>query len=356
MKSKVFFVPVTNDEVVSEVAKKLERLIAAGRVFDALARDATVAVKLHFGEQGNTGFVNPAYLAIVVKELKKQGARPFVSDTNTLYKGKRTNSKDHLALAYEHGFTPEAIGAEVIIPDDTRPENIREIRRTGTYVKLARIAGVFHDADAIVGVAHFKGHIMTGFGGALKNVGMGCATRSGKLFQHGDIAPFVVERRCKGCKACSLVCPAQAIVFKDEKAVIDPAKCIGCASCIAACTCAAIDVKWEAGGDLIQQKMVEYAAAVLANKKGKAVFLNFCTKITAECDCLAKDDPRIAPDVGILASVDPVAIDKASLDLSLEAAGADVFKNAHPARDGMRQLEHAFGLKLGNVEYEIVRV
>ncbi len=356
MNSKVFFIRVSNSDSREKVALKLNKLIKESSVLDFLDRKHVVAVKLHFGESGNTGYVRPEYVKVVCKEINRRQAKPFLSDTNTLYNGKRTNSQDHLELAYEHGFKPGNVLAQVIIPDDTRKENVKEIDLKAEYVKTAKIAKVFWDADAIVGIAHFKGHIMTGFGGALKNLGMGCATRSGKLFQHSDIAPFVIPKNCKSCGACIAVCPAKAIILKEDKAFIDPVKCIGCASCIAACKYYAIEVKWESGGDLIQQKLIEYAQAVLSNKKGKVAFFNFCLKITKECDCLAKNDPRVVPDIGILASSDPVAIDKASFDLVNETAGIDIFKQLHPQRDGMKQLNHAARLGLGNLEYELIEV
>ncbi len=356
MKSKVFIIRVANRESREAVAAKLDKLIKESRALDFLEKGQSAAVKMHFGEAGNTGYVRPEYVRVVCREIAAHGAKPFLADTNTLYNGRRTNSKDHLDLAYEHGFMPEEVLAEVIIPDDSQAENVKEIRLNSEYVKIAKIARIFWEAGAIVGIAHFKGHLMSGFGGALKNLGMGCATRSGKLFQHSGIAPYVIARNCKGCKACLAVCPAQAVILREDKAFIDSAKCVGCASCIAACKYYAIDVKWESGGDLIQEKMVEFAQAVLSNKKGRAVFFNFCLKITQECDCLAKDDPRIVPDIGILVSRDPVAVDKACFDLVNKSAGKDILKELHPKRDGMQQFNHAVKLGLGNLEYDLVEV
>ena len=197
---------------------------------------------------------------------------------------------------------------------------------------------------------------MTGFGGALKNIGMGCATREGKLFQHSDLAPIVVIKKCTGCKACMAVCPVGAIKMVNDMAVVDSSKCIGCASCIAACKFNAVDLNWEAGGMFIQEKMVEYAKAVLADKKEKTIFFNFMIKITKECDCLAKDDPRVVPDIGILASADPVAIDQASFDLVTAKAGADVLKELHPHRDSRKQLAWAQKIGLGSLEYDLEMV
>ncbi|MFA6003279.1 MAG: DUF362 domain-containing protein [Elusimicrobiota bacterium] len=332
------------------------RLLTQSRVLDCAASGDSVAVKLHFGEEGNTGYVRPVFLRAVVDALKTRGARPFLSDTNTLYRGRRTNSKDHAQLAGEHGFTLEAIGAPLIIPDDTRPENVRTVPAAGKLIKTAKIAEIYAQAKAFIGVAHFKGHIMTGFGGALKNVGMGCASREGKLAQHSAVSPSAIPKRCNGCGACVGVCPVQAITVEGGKAVVSSAICIGCASCLAACPTGAMQVRWEAGSDVIQEKMVEYSLAVLGPKKNKSAFLNFCLKVTAECDCLAKDDPSIAPDIGILAASDPVALDQACFDLVVKAAGRDVFKLAHPQRDGSKQLRYAEELGLGSREYELIKI
>ena len=212
----------------------------------------------------------------------------------------------------------------------------------------------FLTADCIVGLAHFKGHIMTGFGGALKNIGMGCASREGKLAQHSDVTPMVDLDLCTGCMACVKSCPTDAIYLKLKKAVIEPSKCIGCATCIGVCNFNAMQVDWPAGGVTIQDKMIEYAYAVLKDKKDHSVFINFATKITKECDCLAKDDPRIAPDIGIFISRDPVSVDKASYDAVLKVCGRDVFKSAHPDRDGLQQLKRAHELGLGELEYELI--
>jgi len=338
------------------IREKFALLVRESRALDFVKEDERVALKLHFGEEANTGYVKPEYVRVAVDELLRKKTRPFLSDTNTLYRGRRMTAPEHQKLAAEHGFTQGACAAQVIIPDDTQKENIREIEVNGKFIKAAKVARLFADADGLVDIAHFKGHIMTGFGGALKNVGMGCASREGKLAQHSDISPFVIEQNCKGCSVCIEACPVDAITLIREKASIDNARCIGCATCIAVCPYMAIEVNWEAGGDKIQEKMVEYASAILLPKKNKCAFFNFLIKITKECDCLAKDDPRIAPDIGILASSDPVSIDKASLDLVTRACGKDVFLEAHPARDGLKQLAYAAKLGLGSMEYELVEV
>lgn len=357
MKSRVFFMPVGSSERIEDAVLRFQSFLKKSRILDMVRKDTTAAVKIHFGEEGNTGYVRPEYVRVLADEIIHRGSIPVLSDTNTLYRGRRTNSVDHQQIAYEHGFTEDAVHAKVCIPDDTLPEQIYTVPLDGAYIKQAKIARFFHESDTLLAVTHFKGHIMTGFGGSLKNVGMGCATREGKLAQHSDIAPFVIKQKCVGCRSCLKVCPVKAIDVRNNKAVIDTQKCIGCASCIAACVnYNAIEVDWGAGRDTIQERMVEYAQAVLAHKKDRSAFFNFCIKITKECDCLAKDDPRIVPDIGILASVDPVAVDKASFDLAVKRAGKDVFAAAHPDIQGLKHLRYAVERGLGSLEYELQEI
>ena len=353
---KVYLIKVSNTDSPEAAGRKLSRLLEVSRLFDCVAGGDQAAVKLHFGEEGNTGFVRPQYLRLVCGAISSRGARCFLSDTNTLYRGRRTNSVEHLKLAREHGFTKEATGAEVVIPDETRKENAAAIAINKKFIRQAKVLKLFLEADALVGVAHFKGHIMTGFGGALKNFGMGCASREGKLAQHCDVSPIVLKENCTGCGACAQACPAEAIRIIGKKSRIDNARCIGCASCIAACSYSAIDIDWGSGAGNIQEKMIEYAFAVLSGKERKSVFLNFAVKITKECDCLAKDDPRISPDIGIFASTDPVSIDKACFDLINQACGRDIFREAHPDRDGMKQLRYAAELGLGRLGYDLTEI
>ncbi len=356
MESRVFFVSVSESDSLSVVQDKLLRLLNQSNLFDFIQPSDSVAVKLHFGEEGNTGFVRPAYLKVVCTKVKERGAAPFLSDTNTLYRGSRASSGDHLKLAYKHGFTPKVTGAEVIIPDDTDITNTQEIDINQRFIKRAHVLSAYIKAQALIGVAHFKGHMMTGFGGALKNIGMGCATRQGKLEQHSDIAPIIYLNNCLGCAACALVCLPKAISIKNKKASINGAMCTGCASCIAACQHNAIDIHWVSGKDTIQEKLVEYAKAILDSKKKKRAFINFCLKITKECDCLAKDDPRIVPDIGIFASLDPVAIDKACLDMVNEKADRDIFRKLHANVNGLKHLEYAQTIGLGSLKYDLLSV
>ena len=354
MASKVYFTGLSESDHAQAASDKLKELLKKSGIFDFVCAGSVTAVKLHFGEEGNKGFVKPHFLKTINDALKDKGALPFLSDTNTLYRGRRTNCADHIALAYEHGFTESATGAKVVIPDEHDEDCAKSVEIGGKIFKRVLVARVYVDANVLVGVAHFKGHIMTGFGGALKNIGMGSATRKGKLAQHSLLAPVVMLNNCTGCAACYEVCPVQAIAIVNKKSVVDGNKCIGCASCIAACKFSAMDVNWGSGADLIQEKMVEHAAGVLKNKKKNSVFINFATKITKECDCLAKDDPRVCPDIGIFISCDPVSVDKACLDAVTKKCGRDIFRKLHPERDGQKQLRHAVSLGLGNLEYELI--
>ena len=353
--SKVYFIAVKDSDDSRTIKQKTGRLLDESRVLDFIRKDDSVAIKIHFGEEDNTGYVRPEYAGEACYRIAKKQATPFFTDTNTLYRGKRTNCKDHMEIARKHGFTKNICGADIVIPDDEKSE-IAEIAMDGNFIKTAKIFKLFLESSAIVDIAHFKGHLMTGFGGALKNIGMGCATREGKLAQHSDIAPIIDVKNCSLCQECLKSCPTNAIYSDGYRVYIDSLKCIGCASCIAACKNEAIDVDWESGGSSVSEKMIEYASAVLNNKKGKVAFINFAIKITKECDCLAKDDPRISPDIGIFASNDPVSIDKASFDCVLDTCGKDIFKIAHPMRDGSRQLHYAAKLGLGEMDYRLIEV
>jgi hypothetical protein len=355
MESKVFFLPVGPQDSVQVINEKLKTLLKESSVLDFIREKQKVAVKIHFGEEGNTGFVDPSHAGVICRDILKRGANPFLSDANTLYRGKRLNSKDHLEVAREHGFTKETTGVDVVIPDDNIKEDKIEIPINQKFIKVAKVARIFIEADAIVAVTHFKGHILTGFGGAIKNIGMGCATRDGKLAQHCDVSPVVHLDKCIGCGECQIVCPVKAIHIENNKSVIDKKKCIGCASCMAACPTMAMFIDF-AAGDKTQDKMTEYCLAVLKEKKEKSGFINFAVKINKECDCWGADNPRIAPDLGIFASLDPVSIDKASFDLVNKANGKDIFKETHPDQDGMKQLRYAQEIGLGSLDYELIEL
>lgn len=355
MKSKVFFVPVEDAENINAVNRKLTLLLAESRVLSVAEATRKVVVKLHFGEEGTNSYVRPAHLRLICDEIAQKGSVPFLSDANTLYRGKRLNSENHHAVAMAHGFTKEAVGVDVFIPDERKDEDLRDVQIDQSFIKIAKVGRCYLDTDAFVAVTHFKGHGMTSFGGTLKNIGMGCATRAGKLAQHCDTVPTFYEDKCIGCGECEKVCPVEAIHMENDKSVLSKEKCIGCASCVGVCPNNALFVDLEVG-DEIQKKMVEYTYAILKGKKGKACFLNFALRINKECDCWPYENERIAPDLGIFASTDPVAIDMASLDLVNDSCGKEIFKEFHPGKNPMVQLKYAHSLGLGNLDYELIRV
>ncbi len=355
MKSTVYFVRITPVDGETEINQKLKLLIEESKVLDFIRPKEKTAIKLHFGEQGNTGFVRPEHVRVICDAALERGGDIFLSDTNTLYRGRRLNCQDHLNLAYEHGFTREITHAPVVIPDDTREENVANVQIDQKYIKSAKVAGVFIEADGFIAVNHFKGHILTGFGGALKNVGMGCASRQGKLAQHCNAAPVIYAEKCIGCGECEIICPVKAVKLVDKKSTVDTKKCIGCASCLAVCPTMAMFIDFKAGSQ-VQDKMVEYSLAVLKDKKKKSGFINFAVKINKECDCWGMENPRIGPDVGILASNDPVSIDQASFDLVIRESGKDIFKEAHPEQDGTKQLKYAQSIGLGSRDYALVEL
>lgn len=309
-----------------------------------------VAIKLHFGELGNLAYLRPNYVRVAVDELKNLGAKPFLTDANTLYVGTRSNAVDHLLTAAQNGFVWEVVGAPVIIADGLRGTDEVEIPVDGEYVKRAKIGAAVALADALLVMTHFKGHEQVGFGGALKNLGMGSASRAGKLHQHSTSKPRNLADRCTACGVCARFCPAGAITVIDH-ALTDYERCLGCGQCVAMCTFGAMVPGDEASVDLLAKKIAEYAKAALNGRP--ALFVSFIQQVSPDCDCWGMNRPPVAPDIGILASTDPVAIDQAAMDLVLKAVGHDPFRRAHPQARWEEQLAHAERIGLGSRKYEL---
>jgi len=334
----------------------------------AVVREAGIAaVKMHFGESSETGHVRPHLVRRVVSWLARKGARPFVTDTNTLYRGARSDSIVHLRTAAEHGFTQQALGAPVIIADGMRGTSEIRLRAPGELVGDAPFGSELVKADCIFSVAHFKGHELSGFGGAIKNVGMGGASRAGKLDQHSTTKPYV-RQGCVACGACARWCPVDAITVSEE-ASIDEQVCIGCGECIAVCPQKVVGIRWNESTDIFQRKMVEYLGAIAELKKGRIGYVNFITDVHPVCDCYGTAKVAIVPDIGVVASHDPVAIDQASYDLVNAAppaqgselsrgyrAGEDKFRDLHQGVDPTVQLRYAEQLGLGTRDYELVEI
>ncbi|MCR4401334.1 MAG: DUF362 domain-containing protein [Firmicutes bacterium] len=372
MASRVY---VTNMRTKSglSLVDKVGLLFDAAGFAQLFGKDDLVAIKLHVGEPGNIAFIPPPLVRRVVDKIKAAGARPFLTDSNTLYVGRRSNAVDHTISALENGFTYATVGAPFIVADGLTGHEHVKVPIDGVRLKEVRIGAAIAQADAMIALSHFKGHEATGFGGAIKNVGMGSASRGGKQEQHSNLKPAVRLEKCTGCGRCVRWCPAGALsVGDDRRAHIDPERCIGCAECTITCNNRAIKVQWEEGEEgSLQEKMAEYALGVVKTKAGKCGFMNFVMNVSPQCDCYAWNDVPIVPSVGILASCDPVAVDAASVDLVNRAtvlpgsavdrsdeAGphADKFAALYPDVDWTVQLRHGERIGLGTRDYALVHV
>jgi len=352
MQSTVWFTDLSARPGKSLLDKTGNLLRAAG-LSETIGPGDLTAVKLHFGEKGNTAFLRPIFVRKVVEEITAAGGKPFLTDTNTLYLGGRSNAVDHLRTAITNGFAYAVADAPIVIADGLRGESAVPVPVEGRIFREVSIGAGIVNADAMVVLTHFKGHELSGFGGAIKNLGMGCASRAGKLAQHSTVSPFVDPADCTGCETCIAHCPSGAISVLSAKAQIDPKACIGCADCIVVCPEHTVKIDWNEAAPTVQKKMVEHALGALKGKRDSTLFLTFVTQISPFCDCYGNSDRPISPDVGILASGDPVAIDQASADLVIRAAGSDPFRKTHPSIDWTTQLSYGEELGLGSRKYEL---
>jgi uncharacterized protein len=348
---------------------KIEDLLNRTKVNTIIKKGDLVAIKLHFGERGNTAYLRPLFIRTIVEKIQVLGARPFLTDTNTLYSGSRSDAVDHLNTAVQHGFGFSSVGCPLIIAGGLKGQSGFRIPIQGEVLTEAVVAREIVEADSLIAVSHFKAHELSGFGGALKNIGMGCATREGKLVQHSTVAPKVNMKTCTGCKTCLDYCPARAISYEMRKASVEEDKCIGCGECIVVCPNKAIEIQWNESPDLFQKKIVEYAAAALQKKRKKSLFINFLVQISPACDCYPNSDAPIVRDIGIVASTDPVAIDAASSDLvnneesipntaikRILKPGEDKWRALFPNIDWRFQLDHGERMGLGSKEYKLLRI
>ncbi|MDK2887604.1 MAG: uncharacterized protein PWP72_482 [Thermoanaerobacter sp.] len=368
MPARVFFADMRAKQK-ENLLDKVEKLFRQAGMEKLIAPRDLVAFKIHFGERGNTGYIRPQFIRRLVDRVKELGGKPFLTDANTLYVGSRSNAVDHLQTAIENGFAYAVVGAPLVIADGLTGKDYINVPVNLKHFKEVKIGSALVHADALLVVSHFKCHELTGFGGALKNIGMGSGARSGKQMMHSDVLPDVNPEKCEGCARCTRWCPAGAITLsgKTKKAVIDHEKCIGCGECTVTCPVEAIDINWKTEPEAIQEKIVEYAAGVLQNKKGKAGFINFVTNVSPECDCVSWTDAPIVRDIGILASLDPVALDQACADLvngekilpgsRLEGREVqDVFRALWPRAAWERQLTYGEEIGLGTREYELIKI
>lgn len=372
-RSKVYMTDLRCRPGVS-LLNKLEKLMRTAGIGEINFERKLVAIKMHFGEPGNLAFLRPNYAKVVADVVKSLGGVPFLTDCNTLYPGRRKNALEHLDAAYENGFSPLSTGCQVIIGDGLRGNDDVEVPVEGAeYIQTAKIGKAIMEADVIISLSHFKGHEQTGFGGAIKNLGMGCGSRRGKMEQHAQGKPMVAPRRCVGCRRCATQCAHGAITFgEDRKASIDWDKCVGCGRCIAVCNTDAIRPGNDAAMEELGCRMAEYAKAVV---DGRPQFhISLVIDVSPYCDCHGENDLPIVPDVGMFASFDPVALDQAcadacnnmppipgsQLDDNLKTPGfcscGDHFTDSTPITDWRVCTEHAEKIGLGTREYELVVV
>ena len=371
-KSKVYFTDFRTRVGVS-LTEKLQRLIKKAGITDIDMDGKFVAIKMHFGELGNLSYLRPNYAKAVADVVKECGGKPFLTDCNTLYPGSRKNALEHLDCANINGFNTITTGCQIIIGDGLRgTDDITVPVRNGEYCKEAYIGRAVMDADIFISLTHFKGHESTGFGGAIKNIGMGCGSRAGKMHQHNSGKPIVHDDLCRGCRRCAKECGSDAITYENGKAVINQDICKGCGRCIGACVFDAIENQnWNAN-EILGRKMAEYSQAVC---DGRPTFhISLVRDISPNCDCHGENDAPILPDVGIFASFDPVALDQACIDACLHATPMpnsqlsdnladphwhhhhDNFLDSNPNVRWKETLEHAEKIGLGTREYELIQM
>lgn len=376
------------------ILAKFERLIEKAGIDQIDFKDKFVAVKVHFGEVGNMAFLRHQYAKVLCDHIKARGGKPFLTDCNTLYVGYRNNALNHLDAAFVNGYNPLSTGVHTIIADGLRGTDEREIPvEGGEYVKEAKIGAAVAEADIIVSLTHFKGHVNAGFGGALKNIGMGCGSKKGKMEMHSSGTPRISASKCIGCGMCVDHCANDGVRVVDGTAVIDEGHCVGCGYCIAYCPAGAIMTKWDEAKPVMNKKIAEYTKAVLDGKPSFHVSL--VLDVSPDCDCERHNDVPVIPNVGMFASFDPVALDQACVDAAnkqpviqgskadpqvkeasasdhMDGAraipeqayseyaagddGHDVFRMVHPDTDWAAGLDHAVKLGIGTREYELVVV
>ncbi|WP_312694207.1 DUF362 domain-containing protein [Caproiciproducens sp.] len=365
--SKVYFTDFSATPSCN-LLQKLEKLVKKAGIQTIDFKDKYTAIKIHLGEPGNISYLRPNYAKVIVDLIKKQGGKVFLTDCNTLYVGRRKNALDHLDTAYENGFNPFATGCHVIIADGLKGTDEVLVPVDCEYVKEAKIGHAIMDADIFLTLTHFKGHESTGFGGTLKNVGMGCGSRAGKMEMHSAGKPLVDKALCRSCGMCRKNCAHDAISFdENRKAEIDHNKCVGCGRCIGACNFDAVNPMGDETNDILNCKIAEYAYAVLKDRP--QFHISLVVDVSPYCDCHPENDIPIVPDVGMFASFDPVALDVACADavnrqpvlsgslLSKKPQDHhDHFTDTHPETNWQSCIDHAVKIGLGRREYELITI
>ncbi len=373
-KSKVYYTDF-RAKIGEGLPTKLKRLIKAAGIGEIDMDNKFTAIKMHFGELGNISFLRPNYAKAVADVVKELGGKPFLTDCNTLYPGSRKNALEHLYCAWENGFTPLTVGCPILIGDGLKGTDDIEVPvEGGEYIKKALIGRAVMDADVFISLSHFKGHEMTGFGGTIKNIGMGCGSRAGKKEQHRNGKPSVDPELCRGCRLCMRQCANDGLVFDEtaKKMSINMENCVGCGRCIGACNFDAIDFVDNAATKVLNCRMAEYTKAVIDGRPN--FHISLIVDVSPNCDCHAENDAPILPNIGMFASFDPLALDQACVDACLKAEPLlnsqltdnmkqadfcdhhDHFENTTVNSEYKTCLQHAEKIGLGSREYEIITV
>ena len=375
-KAKVFYTDFRTAAFGESMPAKLKRLARRAGIADIDMDGKFVAIKMHFGELGNISYLRPNYAKAVADLVKELGGKPFLTDCNTMYPGFRKNALEHLECAWENGFTPLSVGCPVIIGDGLKgTDDIAVPVEGGEYTKEALIGRAIMDADVFISLTHFKGHEMTGFGGTIKNIGMGCGSRAGKKDQHSAGKAMIYEDKCRGCRRCQKECANGGLVYDAEKRKmrIDETHCVGCGRCLGACNFDAIDFVQDQALSILNAKMAEYTKAVISGRD--SFHISLIVDVSPYCDCHPENDAPILPDLGMFASKDPLALDQACVDACLAAEPLpnsvlgdhlhdesfhhhhhDHFKNTTPESEWETQLIHGEKIGLGSRQYELIFV
>ncbi len=364
MPATVYYADMHSRSLEDSKIAKVARLCDAVGLKKIIKKNDLTAIKLHFGEYGNDTHLNPSLVRQVVDKVMDAGGKPFLTDTTTLYSGSRHNAVDHLQTAYLHGFAPSVVRAPVIIADGLYGENDVPVRIKAKHFKDVHIATEVRRAPSMVVLSHFKGHEMAGFGGAIKNLAMGGASVPGKKDQHATHVQ-VDEKTCVGCGKCVKACPQKALSLRKKKSQVDVNRCIGCFECITVCPVKAISLDWATEMTPFMERLTEYAYGVVKGRQKRICYINFVLNVTPDCDCVAWSDAPLVPDLGILASTDPVALDQAcfdlvnkapSLDPKLDGDAPDKFTARWPNTRGDVQLSYGEELGMGSRKYKLEKI
>ena len=365
--SIVYYIDVKKDSNKSLI-ERLATMIDRSKLFKNIKSNDRVAIKTHFGERGGHAYIRTPFIGKIVNKVKEYSGKPFVTDTNTLYSHKRHNAIDHLETAAINGFTPETVGAPIIIADGLIGKDQETIEINGNHFKEIYIASAIFHSDFIIVTTHFTGHQLRGFGGSIKNLAMGCATIKGKFLQHSEYVPRVKEDLCNLCGVCIENCGYDAIKKGKNSIYFITENCVGCGECVSVCKYGAISPKYPNEAKKLQEKMVEYVMGIINQKKEKVVYINFLIDISPGCYCCGFSNAPIVPDLGILLSDDPIAVDKASVDLINTAPYSplwsttdkfndqDKFKAIYKDIDWNWQLNYGQQMGIGNKKYKIIKV